>query len=155
MYTDAEKLNIFRSECRRYDYYLAEIAGLEDELTVIISRMEHISSPTMEKVGSNPNPGQVSDLVGMIEVKNGIEKKISSLRKMTGWITGCIDRIAYPAYRMVVWDTMVKGIRLSELADTYLVSEKVLSRNRKRCILHVLDRKTMEQYDLIHSELSE
>ena len=150
MYTDAEKLNIFRNECRRYDYYLAETSRLEDELTVIVSRMEHISSPAMEKVGSNPNPGQVSDLVGMIEVKNSIEEKISSLRKMTGWITGCIDRIAYPAYRMVVWDTM-----LSELADTYVVSEKVLSRNRKRCILHVLDRKAMEQYDLIQSELSE
>lgn len=154
MYTEEEKLNIFKYECRRYDYYLAEIRKLENELTVIITRMEHLSSPAMERVGSNPNQGQMNDLISLIETKNGIESKLSALREMTGWITGCIDRISYPAYRMVVWDTFVKSGKLSALSDTYGISEKLLSRNRKRCILQVLDQDTMEKYDSIHNLLS-
>ena len=155
MYSNEEKLNIFRNECRRYDLYISKISRLKDELTVINTKMEHLSSPAMDRVGSNPNLGQMNDLISLIEVKNTIESRIASLKKMTDWIIGCIDRIGYPAYRMVVWDTMVKGNKLSVLAETYHVNYKILSRNRKKCLLLVLDSETMEEYDRIISELSE
>ena len=154
MYTEEDRLNLFRNECRRYDAYIAEIERLEDRLTVIRTRMEHLSSPAMDRVGSNPNPGQVSDLISLIEEKNRIENKQTALKELTDWILDCIDRISYPAYRMVVWDTMVKGGKLSAIADTYNVSEKLLSKNRRNCLLLVLDRDTMKSYEGIRMRIA-
>ena len=116
--------------------------------------MEHLSSPAMDRVGSNPNPGQVSDLISLIEEKNRIENKQTALKELTDWILDCIDRISYPAYRMVVWDTMVKGGKLSAIADTYNVSEKLLSKNRRNCLLLVLDRDTMKSYEGIRMRIA-
>lgn len=155
MYTEEDRLNLFRNECRSYDSYISEIRKLEDELTVINTRMEHLSSPAMNRVGSNPNQGQMSDLVTLIEEKNRIEKRQTALRELTDWIRECIDRISYPAYRIVVWDTMVKGGKLSVIADTYNVSEKLLSKNRRKCLLLVLDQNTMETYERIRAGITE
>ncbi len=155
MYTEEDRLNLFRNECRSYDSYISEIRKLEDELTVINTRMEHLSSPAMNRVGSNPNQGQMSDLVSLIEEKNRIENRKTALKELTDWIRECIDRISYPAYRMVVWDTMVKGGKLSVLANTYDVSEKLLSKNRRKCLLLVLDRNTMEAYERIRAGITE
>lgn len=153
LYSDEEILRVFQEECRNYYYYQDKLKNLNDQLAVLVNRMENTHSPSLDKVPS-ATPANADDrIVPYLETKTSLENRIGACQAMLKWIEHCIDEIPYPAYRYMVWQTYIAGDKLSYFAKRYNVSVKKISQNRKKCLLMVLNDDKIIEHDKLQMDM--
>ena len=153
LYSDEEIIRVFQEECRNYYYYQDKLKNLNDQLAVVVNRMENTHSPALDKVPVRTAVKTDDRIVPYLETKASLENRISACQAMLDWIEKCIDEIPYPAYRYMVWQTYIAGDKLSYFAGRYNVSVKKIGQNRKKCLLMVLDDDKIIEHDKLQMDM--
>lgn len=147
-----ERHALFKREARNYDFYASSVKRLEDNLTVLVYRLENVHSVPLDQEPMTPTHRE-RPLIKMLEKKEEIEAQMAYYTARLEWIHKVIEHIPSPAYRAVSWRTFIQRKSLHEIADKYEISQDRLYRLRKHFIEMALTDELIEEYNSIVNPL--
>ena len=154
MYTDDERIRLFREECGNIKKYQSRIKKIESDLTVLEAKMLNVSSPVLDKVGSSPSRKEKS-LLEFLEKKAYLQEEMEYWERRINWLSETVNHVESPGWQVIIWRTYMEKQKVADLAEEYLVSKDHIYKGRRIYLLRGLTDERMDDLDALKEEYEE
>lgn len=150
MATDTWKLQTLKKEARNYGHYQKQIEKYQDQIIILEGRIRNVHSP---KLGGTSTPYSQYQkdtlLLKKLQKKEELEKKQKIYLLQRDWIIHTIESVSSPAFRAILWATLVDGESLRELAEKYQTTADHMYKLRRKFMLEAMSDENIRQYETI------
>ncbi len=150
MYTDDERIRMFREECAGIKKYQSRIRRIESDLKVLETKMMDVSSPVLDKIGSSPSRKEKS-LIEYLERKTYLQDEIDYWNERIRWVKETVASVDSPGWQVIIWRTYMEKQKVADLAEEYLVSRDHIYKGRRFYLLRGLTDERMKELDRLKS----
>lgn len=142
----AEWLLLYKKECRMYFTYESNLKKTELELEQINEEIKNVKSVNTTNIVGHSNKPPEERLLALIEIKDELEKQIQYYQSMINWIFHVNDKVTSPAYRAIIWQTLVQAKNRTDLMINYDVNPDYVCKMRDKFLLVALDKESIQEY---------
>lgn len=147
MISNKQFLQIFKSECRKYFTYEANLTKEKLDLQQTEVEIQNLRSPITDRVGGHQTTPQDQKLIALIEVKEETERRIAYYESILQWIINVLNDISSPAYKAISWQTLIQGKNKNDVLIYYDVDTEYVYRTRDKFIILALNDDRKREYE--------
>ena len=154
MYSDEDRLEIFKRECAMYYTRMNEIKKLQSDVKLIVHRLENVHSVATDQPLMRTSIKE-RPIIEMLDQKQHCEDMIEYYQQRIQWIIECLNNIPSPAYRALIWMTyVIRENKITTIANYIGMNRDLIYKNRKYYIaLGVTDEMIAKLYAMDREDL--
>jgi hypothetical protein len=150
MVTEAWKLKTLKKEARNFGYYQRQIERYQDQIILVEGRISNMHSPKMGGTSTAFSQHQKDTLLlKNIQMKEELLKKQKQFILQRDWVIYTIGSISSPAFKAILWATLVDGDSIKELAEEYQTTADHMYKLRRKFMLEAMNEENIRQYEII------
>ena len=154
MVTEAWKLQTLKSEARNYGHYQRQIEKYQDQIIIVEGRINNMHSPKLGGTSTSYSQHQKDTLLlKNLQLKEDLKKKQKSYILQRDWIIHTIESISSPAFKAILWATLVDGESLKDVAEKYQTTADHMYKLRRKFMLEAMNDENIRQYETIQESI--